>query len=360
MTIINNPGSYREGDVNFLLKDLSHLDIELDNETRELNKSKGTHYSEMLPIEYVPKAEYMSLYYEFLNTFGKTFAEYIVLLANRIVYKKGTNLVLVSLARAGTPIGVLLKRYLELLPHVTVEHYSISIIRDLGIDYNAIKYIKEHSDGEIVFVDGWTGKGAITIELKKSCEILEKEYGIKVSSDLAVVADPGHCAEIYGTRNDLLIPSSCLNSTVSGLMSRTVYNSDWIGEDDFHGSKYYKDLESADVSNEFIDTISNYFSDIYINSVDMVDYNDELVWKGLSFVKELQLEYSIDDINKIKPGVGETTRVLLRRVPWKILIRDIDDLTIQHILLLARDRDVEIEIKSDMPYACCGIVKDVN
>lgn len=28
----------------------------------------------------------------------------------------------------------------------------------------------------------------------------------------------------------------------------------------------------------------------------------------------------MDDINLIKPEIGETTRVLLRRVPWKVLI----------------------------------------
>ena len=37
--------------------------------------------------------------------------------------------------------------------------------------------------------------------------------------DLAVLADPGHCVRTFGTRDDFLIPSACLNSTVSGLVS---------------------------------------------------------------------------------------------------------------------------------------------
>ena len=37
-----------------------------------------------------------------------------------------------------------------------------------------------------------------------------------------MLADPGHCCELYGTRDDFLIPSACLNATVSGLVSRTV------------------------------------------------------------------------------------------------------------------------------------------
>ena len=46
---------------------------------------------------------------------------------------------------------------------------------------------------------------------------------------LAVLADPGVCAPILGTRDDFLIPSACLNSTVSGLVSRTVLRDDLIG-----------------------------------------------------------------------------------------------------------------------------------
>jgi hypothetical protein len=362
MNTLNKLGSYKEEDVTFLLKDISDLNIELDNETRELKKFEGIHYSEMLPIEYTPKEEYMKLYYEFIEEFGEELALNIGVLSERILAKKGKSIVLVSLARAGTPVGVLLKRYFKDILNIDVHHYSISIIRDVGIDYNAMKHIlKNHNGSDVVFVDGWTGKGAITMQLKASCEKLEKDYGIKVSSELAVVADPGHCAEIYGTRSDLLIPSSCLNSTVSGLMSRTVYNSDWIGKDDFHGAKYYKDLESVDVSNEFIEQISNYFIDVSkLNKDYIYNYDNELTWKGLKFVTEVQNEYGIDDINKIKPGVGETTRVLLRRVPWMILVRDMNDIKIKHILLLAEDRNVKIEVKSDMPYACCGIVKDMS
>ena len=52
-------------------------------------------------------------------------------------------------------------------------HYSVSIIRDRGIDENALHYIyRTHPEGKIQFVDGWTGKGAISIELTKACRTL--------------------------------------------------------------------------------------------------------------------------------------------------------------------------------------------
>ena len=50
---------------------------------------------------------------------------------------------------------------------------------------------------------------------------------------------------MFGTREDYLIPSACLNSTVSGLVSRTVFNTDHIGPDDFHGAKFYAELGGA-------------------------------------------------------------------------------------------------------------------
>ncbi len=48
----------------------------------------------------------------------------------------------------------------------------------------------------------------------------------------------------------------------------------------------------------------------------------------------------------VKPGIGETTRVLLRRIPWKILLREDvskDDLDIQHIVQLAAEKNIPIE-----------------
>ena len=48
--------------------------------------------------------------------------------------------------------------------------------------------------------------------------------------------------ELCGTHEDILIPSSCLNSTVSGLVSRTFLREDIIGEKDFHGAVFYEEL----------------------------------------------------------------------------------------------------------------------
>ena len=124
---------------------------------------------------------------------------------------------LVSLARAGIPTGILLKRYLQQYCQMQVPHYAISIIRGRGIDKNAMRYLlQRYEPQQLLFVDGWTGKGAILNEL-------QMEIGTYrgVSAELAVLADPANVTQLCGTKEDLLIPSSCLNCTVSGLISRT-------------------------------------------------------------------------------------------------------------------------------------------
>ncbi len=357
-------GSYAEKDAIFLLKDISNFIEEQGNNERELAIQSGSHYSEMLPIEYKPSDEYMNLFYQSLEKFKKEIAISVGVVSEIIIKNRGKNLVLVSLARAGTPIGVLIRRYLKFKYNLEIPHYSISIIRGKGIDKNAINYIiSKHPSCEIQFIDGWTGKGAINKELKKSCVELNEEMGINLNSDLAVIADPGHLVITYGTRKDFLIPSACLNSTVSGLVSRTVLRDDLIGETDFHGAKFYKELIDEDVSNFYVDKISENFDkiseDIKSELEKLMECKPESTLLGLEDVNRIKNEFNVEDINFIKPGIGETTRVLLRRIPWKILIKK-GAKNVEHIFQLAREKNVEVveyELKS---YECCGIIKSVR
>src|SRR5690606_10555996 len=158
-----------------------------------------------------------------------------------------------------------------------------------------------------------------------------------------VLADPGQCSATYGTRADFLIPSACLNSTVSGLITRTVLRDDLIGPDDFHGAKYYEEWLEDDLSNEYVDTIEQHFAavraDATVLATQVLEQSDHAVtWRGEQDIRRIQQDFGIADINLIKPGVGETTRVLLRRVPWKILVNDLDNPDLQPILHLASER----------------------
>ena len=355
-------GSYSRHDVVFLLKNINNLICEQDNAEREHAIQSGRHYSEMLPIEYNPSKEYIDLFYSSLSKYSFKLAVATGVVSELIIKRKKSP-VLVSLARAGTPAGILIKRYIKYKYKKELPHYSISIIRDRGIDENAVKYIlAKHPDSTFQFIDGWTGKGTITRELIKACDYFNRKYSTNLSHELAVLADPGLCAHIYGTREDFLIPSSCLNSTVSGLVSRTVLRDDIIGPNDFHGVKYYKELEKEDVSNLFIDTIAKEYprviGDIERELINIESQSSQC--NGLEEVSKIKNEFQIDDVNFIKPGVGETTRVLLRRIPWKILVRDKTDPDLEHILLLAQEKGVITEVYPLSYYKCCGIIKSMK
>ncbi|WP_035322933.1 cysteine protease StiP family protein [Peribacillus kribbensis] len=351
-------GSYSKNDVVFLLKDISYADLEGSASEREAAMQNHGHYSESLPIEYQPSPDYISLFHDSLTRYKRKIAVAVQTAAEKIYKEKGSNIVLVSLARAGTPVGILLKRYLSFAYGLEIPHYSVSIIRGRGLDLNALKFIvKKHGGQAVQFVDGWTGKGAITRELTKSVEEFNAHYSEAVGSSLAVLADPGECADIYGTREDFLIPSACLNSTVSGLISRTVLNSRYIGEQDFHGAKFYRELAESDLSNYFVDQISDLFSELKETALEP---GLPKTWRGLRDIERLKTELGLDSINLIKPGVGETTRVLLRRVPWKILVKSRELPELAHILYLAEERNVPVEIYEEMSYSCIGLIQPVK
>ena len=360
--------SYSEKDVVFLLKDITGLVRPLPAAEREKLIQSGKHYSEMLPVEYVPTEEYMRVYRETLRIQAKPVALAVGILADKILRKKGENVVLVSLARAGTPIGILLKRYIRMKYSLDLPHYSISIIRGRGIDGNAMKYLLErYKPEQLLFVDGWIGKGAIQNELKQAVSAYKG-----VSPDIAAAADPANLTELCGTHEDILIPSACLNSTVSGLVSRTFLREDIIGPEDFHGAVYYGELKDSDLSYDFINAVEREFSikppreggkdDRTGSAAETLPERIPASGTGIDEVREIAGRFGVDDINLIKPGIGEATRVLLRRLPWKVLIdrRYKDAPELGHLLRLAMEKQVPVEYYPLRHYKCCGIIRKVS
>jgi hypothetical protein len=43
-------------------------------------------------------------------------------------------------------------------------------------------------------------------------------------------------------------------------------------------------------------------------------------------VEAIRRAFGIRDVNLVKPGIGEATRVLLRRLPWKVLVHSLQKL----------------------------------
>ncbi|TWH00064.1 RNA binding Pelota-like protein [Nocardioides sp. J9] len=362
-------GSYPPEDVTWLLSDLSDVALERSTEERERAIQGGTHYSEMLPVEFQPDAAYLELFHEALETSAERVATAVGVVGELLWQRhaaRGHQPVLVSLARAGTPIGVLLRRWLAEAHDADVAHYTISIIRGRGIDEVALAHVLDrHPAGAVAFVDGWTGKGAIQRELDEAVGgwVAAHPEHADLDPELAVLADPGGCTSVHGTRDDFLIPSACLNSTVSGLISRTVYRDDLIGEGMFHGAKFYAEWADEDVSNLFVDTVAARFGDVrdaVAAGLATDPATRAVTWAGLRSVEQVARAYGITDVNLAKPGVGETTRVLLRRVPWQVLVRPDRLADLRHVLALAEARDVPVVPTPDLPYSCIGLIRQVT
>jgi Phosphoribosyl transferase (PRTase)/PELOTA RNA binding domain len=353
--LLTSLGSYQPEDVTFLLKDLGEVAIERGTQEREELIQSGTHYAEMLPVEYQPPQEYVALFEAALERSARRLAVAIGVVAELIRDAK-PDPVLVSLARAGTPVGVLLRRWLSWRHGMDVPHYSVSIVRGRGIDQVAMRWLMRRYDASrLQFVDGWTGKGAIARELTAAVQPLG------LDDTLAVLADPGRCAPVYGTREDFLIPSACLNSTVSGLVSRTVLNDKLIGPGEFHGAKMYRELAGGDVSRRYIETVQAAFSsaaDEVAATWREVQGSDRTpTWEGWREVEGVAAEFGIRDLNLVKPGVGETTRVLLRRVPDRILVTPGREADLEHVLVLARERGVPVQPREGLTFSCIGVIK---
>ena len=362
-------GSYLPEDVEWLLKDLSSAQLEAPREEREAAIQSGkASYAESLPQEFEPSPEYGALFQAALESTAVRIAHAVGTLTEQVLKLRGNAPVLVSLARAGTPVGILMKRWAWEVHGLKLPHYAISIVRGLGIDQTALGYLaSRHNPDDIMFVDGWTGKGAIARELAAAVELFRRTDGPAFRPDLAVLADPGRCVRIFGTRDDYLVPSACLNSTVSGLVSRTVFNKALIGPGDFHGAKFYSELSGSDVSGDFLAAVTAQFAGVRedvlrgaAHAPSDIAGLPEADWSGWSAVEQISRSFGINNVNLVKPGVGETTRVLLRRVPWKVLVRPEATPELAHVLHLAEQRGVEVLEVPDLAYNCVGLIHPIH
>lgn len=345
-------GSYSPDDVQFLIKP-ARIALTPVEAKEDAIQSGRLHYSEMLSPEQVPDARYLKLYEAALARNAGRLRADISVLADRIVSRVGGDATLVSLARAGTPIGVLLLRELRRRGH-DAAHYSISIIRDRGIDDVALATIRaERNPASVVFVDGWTGKGAIRGELDASLAHVRDFAPL-----LAVVADPAGVADIAATHEDYLIPSGILNGIVSGLISRTVLSSRYVAPGDYHACLYLAEHEAADRSAEFIDAIE---AAIPMPGTGTIEDPATVAARGRATVDRIMVDHGITDRNRVKPGIAESTRAILRRMPDRLFLAAGDDPDLAHLRHLAAERGLRIDPMPDnSPYRSITIIRKVS
>jgi hypothetical protein len=349
-------GSYRAGEVEFLLTPLPLQDFVDLPEKERLIQSGQRHYSEMLSPESLPSPRYLEVFRTACAINGERMARDCLHLAGLIAARRPGEITLVSLARAGTPVGVVVNRLLNDMLQRPCTHYSVSIIRDRGIDQVALKHILErHAAGSLVFVDGWTGKGVIARELASTITAYNLEHGTAIDDGLYVLSDLAGVAACAASCDDYLIPSSILNATVSGLVSRSILN-EAIGPDDFHGCVYYDQFAPHDQSQPFADELVALASKLTREAAEPVD-KEAAGLVSRRFIADALLKYGILDVNLVKPGIGEATRVLLRRTPRLLVVRDAAAPEVAHLILLAEEKGVPVQIDPALPYYAVSLIR---
>ncbi len=351
-------GSYRASDCQFLLRPIEACFTGVLEKERMIQSGKR-HYSEMISQEWAPPERYRALFKSLTARYKARLATEILVLAQYIAATRPAPITVVSLARAGTPFGALLRRALTDVLAVDSAHYSISIIRDRGIDTEALRYIlrvARRPAAGVLFADAWTAKGVITRELKAAIKAWNLREPEQLSDELYVISDIGGTADVAATDEDYAIPSGILNATVSGLISRSILN-EKLGGCGFHGCVVYDELHGHDLSNWFLDEVSTAFAGATPSyPLPIVSKEDRPARSRTCLARWMAL-YGVKDVNYIKPGIAEATRVMLRRVPERLLLRDPASADVEHLRVLAEEKAIQIDIEPEMPFNAAAFIK---
>lgn len=365
--------TYSPEDAILLIDEVKNFTFTDVKKKETLIQSGKAHYSSMLSKEALPTEMQMEVFHASLERYKDKIADGVMYLAKEFEIKRKElgydEIVIVSLIRAGLPLGANIQRCLR-KEGVKSVHYGISIIRDKGIDAVAMKAImREHQNAFITFVDGWIGKGAITRQLKKSCQ----QLGLQCY--LYTLSDPTNdLTNDAPYSQDWLIPFGILGSVVSGLLSRTIYQE----TPRLHGAIYYDTLEykATDVTAYYLDMIEQaikerkeQFNAWYGSEnkpVKVLQGNDEPIGVAprytegniLSLCQFIMEHHNVAKINNIKPSIAEATRAVLRRVPEKVLVANKQDPDVALLLDLCKRNDVVVEEFNTTPYRAITIIKN--
>lgn len=349
-------GSYAAADVTLLLDPIV---VDAFGKAPDVPPSPDAPpYSVQIASEQHLGNEYMGYFFSALERHKSRLAKDVLQVARSLAATNRDELVLASLVRGGTPIGVLIHRALKLLGRASI-HYSISATRKRGSDPCALdRILQKHSAENILFVDGWTGKGYIASELHEAIASFNASRSTNLNPNLVVLADLAGVSSLAASADDYLIPSAMLRSIVCGLISPSMLNP-FPASDLPDACLYYEHLLRYDCSVTFVDVITEemrrLMPDVLATSIHQwgAGEREEAQCLSESFVANVMKTYGISDRKKVKPGLCEANRALLTRTTQlRLLVRDFeaDQYDLANLLFLAKAKNVEVTQDSSLAY----------
>lgn len=327
--------SYKDGQVTCLFSNFEGNLLSIED--KEAMIRSGENYGNILSEEDRPEDEYLNIFDNLNKKLSTKLSVPIMQLVEHFhtTHPVGRPIVLLSIARAGTPIGVVISSILKSRFNREVHHYSISVIHGYGIDKFAMDYVlKNHSNEDVIFLDGWVSQGRIT----KTIESTASNWS--VNPQLYCVSDPSGIQNAVATREDILLPSAILNATVSGLLSRSVYNSEG-----FDTVEYYSQYKDIDRTHHFIDQLVSCCNEIdNIPQRDIIDCSSQRL-KALKQINNFCNQYGVIE-KDIKVGIGEVSRSLLRRIPTLVVVDHSAKEEVEHMIYLSKKRNIELVFKN--------------
>ena len=147
-------------------------------------------------------------------------------------------------------------------------------------------------------------------------------------------------------------------------MSRSVYDPATARPADFHGCLYYNQFAGHDLSQYFITAILARVDSIWPVLRGQFEthpaYRQQLQAISLQFLHWVAEQYGITRLNYIKPGIGEATRVLLRREAQLLLLQNLDCVATLHLRWLAESKAIPIAVFNDLPYRAVALIKEIE
>lgn len=336
-----------------LLSDVGKNNV-VSSEEKRKRLSEGYKGHEVLAYDYKVSDEEYSLFERLTEERKIEISRYVGTLSEALYADVGEAPVLVSLARGGTIYGALCKYYLEHFYDIRVAHYTVSLVRGVGLDTVALKdIIKRHGSERIRFIDGWTGSGLIASQLKKYVHEYNVQFGTKLSGELAVVCDVLGVCKIKGTDKDILLPDSCLNATVCGLISSIYISSDYgICRNEYHGATVWENWKEEDHTQWYYDVIVSSMEKQHVRE----DQRTE--GKNITVANKVINDFKVINKKNVRLGIGEGLRAIFRNNIAKILVSDIKNPNLEFIISLANKKGISVQQYDTEDYSCITLIKE--